>query len=358
MYFDPEPKESRKDVYNFEQEYDALKKSILGRDRIIVIKGLRRTGKTTLMKVVYNELKEAKCFIDGRVVEPRQSAVYSALLNAVAGAVTEKYVGVKAREIIEAIRFEFMGISLSLKKERALRFFSDVDKVLERKKETLIVFIDEVQRINPGNIDGIIAHVFEHTKNIKFVLAGSEIGLLDQVIGTDAKSSLYGRPKKIIQIQKLTEEQAKGFLRSGFKQAGIKMEEDEIERVVEVLDGVIGWLTLFGYYAIEEGKKTALKKVIEEGAKITAEEIENFLRGREIARRKYLRIMEGLVAGLRWIEVKRLLEAEEGKKVNDKMVSKYLAELEKYSFIVKTDGRYFLSDPMIQRGVKLLTNGK
>jgi len=37
--------------------------------------------------------------------------------------------------------------------------------------------------------------------------------------------------------------------------------------------------------------------------------------------------LEGLKSGLRWVEVKRLLEASTGKKINDRFVTKYLDEL-------------------------------
>ena len=52
-----------------------------------------------------------------------------------------------------------------------------------------------------------------------------------------------------------------------------------------------------------------------------------------------------------------MLEAE-GEKINDKTVSKYLAELEKFGFIVRDGNRYVLADPMLKKGVELLTPGK
>ncbi len=61
MYFDPEPKNKKEDLYNFEDEYEGLHSAIRRNERIIVIKGVRRTGKTSLMKVVYNELKCRRC---------------------------------------------------------------------------------------------------------------------------------------------------------------------------------------------------------------------------------------------------------------------------------------------------------
>ncbi|MCD6330835.1 MAG: ATP-binding protein, partial [Thermoplasmata archaeon] len=78
MYFDPEPKSKKEDLYNFEKEYKALHNAIKRNERIIVIKGIRRTGKTSLMKVVYNELKNPKAFIDGRIIPPKQKDIFNA----------------------------------------------------------------------------------------------------------------------------------------------------------------------------------------------------------------------------------------------------------------------------------------
>jgi len=42
----------------------------------------------------------------------------------------------------------------------------------------------------------------------------------------------------------------------------------------------------------------------------------------------------------------------------EETVSKYLAELEKFGFIIRNGNRYVLTDPMLKKGVELLTPGK
>ncbi|RLG06055.1 MAG: ATP-binding protein, partial [Thaumarchaeota archaeon] len=46
MYFDPAPKTKRKDLYNFDEELRKFIEAINGSDRLILVTGLRRTGKT------------------------------------------------------------------------------------------------------------------------------------------------------------------------------------------------------------------------------------------------------------------------------------------------------------------------
>ena len=359
MYFDPEPKEKKEDLYDFEREHGELYDSIKKGERIIVIKGVRRMGKTSLMKVVYNELKYSKIFIDGRVIPPKQNEIFNILLQNSVVALTENFIDLKLKDILKEITVAPFGMGTTFSFSSGIKSFEKIDKILEKRKSKLVVFIDEAQRLKAGNISGIIAHLFEHTRCITVVLAGSEVGILDTVIGVDAESDLYGRPKRIIELNRLRKKGAKEFLRLGFKQYKKEIKKSDLEKALEIFDGVIGWLTLFGYYSTTYGLDESLKIVKKEGRKITAKEIEHFLKFRKEARGRYLKLLEALSTPLRWVEVKRFLEAQEGKKINDKMVSKYLHELEKYGLIgVNKERKYLLADPMIKEGVFLLTGGK
>lgn len=350
MYFDVEPKSRREDLFDFEEEYLTLKNSILRGKRIIVIKGIRRTGKTSLMKVVYNEIDVPKVFLDGRIITPRQSDILLVLFEGSINAVTDYFLDLKIKDVLKELGISF-GINLRISMSTGLRSFEKLDEFLENRNKKLILFLDEVQRLKAGNISGIIAHLYEHTRNIVMVIAGSEVGLLDEIIGRYADSDLYGRPKRVIELGRLKREKSIEFLKLGFAECKKKVDMDSIEEAVDVLDGIIGWLTLFGYYSMRYGMGKSLEMVRKEGAKIVAKEIEHFLEVRKDAKNRYLRILEALAIPLRWVEVKRILESMEGREVNDKMVSKYLRELMRYGFIEKREERYAIADPMIREGV-------
>ncbi len=50
-----------------------------------------------------------------------------------------------------------------------------------------------------------------------------------------------------------------------------------VEEAVSLFDGVIGWLTYYGYQALRLGHEGAITKTLEEGSKLVMGELENFL---------------------------------------------------------------------------------
>jgi len=44
------------------------------------------------------------------------------------------------------------------------------------------------------------------------------------------------------------------YLRRGFEAAGVRVSEDVVERAVDELDGIIGWLVHFGPTAVDYAK--------------------------------------------------------------------------------------------------------
>ncbi len=344
-------------MYDFELPYNELK-TALNKYRIIAIRGLRRTGKTTLMNVVFNELQKPKVFLDARCMRKKKSAIVQTLIQHAHKAITDAFLDRSVRSMISEIQIALGPLSTTLTFDQATHYFAQLDSVLAKKKARLRVFIDEAQLLNSAGLDEIIAHLFDNTSHIDIVVAGSEVGLIDKLLGNKSNKALFGRPKKIIDIEKLTQTQSYEFLTLGFKQAKKKVLPMQLSETVEKLDGTIGWLTLYGFYALDEGHDDALKKVVHEGATITAAELENFLSNRILAKKRYLRILEALTVPLRWTEVKRVLEASEGKPINDKTVTKYLQELVAYGFVIKQDNKYCVADPLLVEGVRLLTPTK
>ena len=84
------------------------------------------------------------------------------------------------------------------------------------------------------------------------------------------------------------------FLKIGFEQVNVKVSEDEIQEAISKLNGIIGWLTFYGYLR-SKGDPYALEKAVENGSKMVAEEFNQFLSGRQIARRRYIEVMKTLM---------------------------------------------------------------
>jgi hypothetical protein len=146
---------------------------------------------------------------------------------------------------------------------------------------------------------------------------------------------------------RLPKHKAEEFLTSGFEQMGRTAITENIAEAVDRFDGIIGWLTNYGYYATRLGYKEAVNKTLEEGARLVKEELNSFLAQRRQARSRYLSILRMIATPLAWSEVKRELSAKLGMTVSDKQMSRYLSELVDYGFAVKRDNRYVLADPLI-----------
>ena len=66
MYFDPKPKKSLADLFGRDEEVGRLIKVIEEKNPLIVISGLRRVGKTSLLGAVLSEKFEHIIWIDPR----------------------------------------------------------------------------------------------------------------------------------------------------------------------------------------------------------------------------------------------------------------------------------------------------
>ncbi|WP_054856973.1 ATP-binding protein [Vulcanisaeta sp. JCM 16159] len=65
MLFDTKPKTRRADLFDFEEEFGRFSRLINDSlTRLIVVRGLRRTGKTSLVLTTLNELGMPYVFID------------------------------------------------------------------------------------------------------------------------------------------------------------------------------------------------------------------------------------------------------------------------------------------------------
>jgi len=66
MLFDVEPKWKREYLYDFREELEIVEKA-LNSSKVTVVSGLRRTGKTSLMKVALNEVGLPHLYLDPRL---------------------------------------------------------------------------------------------------------------------------------------------------------------------------------------------------------------------------------------------------------------------------------------------------
>ncbi|MBP1356905.1 MAG: ATP-binding protein, partial [Sulfolobus sp.] len=149
-----------------------------------------------------------------------------------------------------------------------------------------------------------------------------------------------------IELKPFSRAEAIEFLRRGFNEVGIEFKEYEL--VYDRIGGIPGWLTYFGFiYSENRDLQNSIKTTLDYAKKLIIKEFENFLKGREVARKRYYKVMEVLSNCGRWSDVKKALEYEEGTEISDSEIYNYLTQLEKHSWIIKEEDKYCPAEPLI-----------
>jgi AAA+ ATPase superfamily predicted ATPase len=337
MYFITEPKSKKEDFFNYEYEYTEIKKAMARKEKIIAVLGVRRVGKTSLLNILYNETKGLKVWLDGRIISNPKKEIFSAIYDVI------KTGKSKIFGKIESLNISAFGVGLNVK--------ISTDSLLEienkiRKADQIYVFIDEAQKTDPSDLADVLSYFYDRFPNVFFVISGSEIGLIETVLGeNNSEHPLYGRHITKIFMNRLDKSKGFEFLKQGFEQLKIKVKEDEIYEAIDKLDGLIGWLTLYGYERGIIKNEKALEKTTEIASQIVAAELANFLKITK-NRKLYLTILRE-ANGITWSELKIRTEHEIGKKLNPNSFTSTLEKLIDYSFLEKKDDKYYLADPLL-----------
>ena len=204
---------------------------------------------------------------------------------------------------------------------------------------------------------GVIAWSLDNLKNIFFIISGSEVGVLKEMLDFEnIKAPLYGRYRNEILLKKFNDEESSEFLQRGFKEQNRKISEDEIKQINEKIGGLIGWLTYYGHYRIANNMNhnDALDKVFSDGSKIAMSEIENLIKK---SKKRYLAIMIGIAKGMwSWADIKAYATTKTGK-IPDSGLDMLLSSLIKFSIIEKENsGNYVIIDPILKEYLKSETN--
>ncbi|MBI2668448.1 ATP-binding protein [Candidatus Woesearchaeota archaeon] len=357
MYFDIKPKSDRKNLFGGEYALNNLSEYLLDDStRLIIIKGLRRTGKTSLLNVALNELKADSVKIDVRESPYFERKEFFPFLIEQIKQKVEPSFWEKVISKISGGGISYKELTLDFffsKEENVHLFFQNLNQQLKKKNQTLVLAFDEIQLLKAIKFDYFVASAFDNYGQLKFLLTGSEIGLLDKFMGRrDYDSPLYGRACLEVELNRLKEEETKRFLEEGFKQLGKQISFEEIKEVVSQLDGIIGWTTYYGWLRQKgQSHEKSLERVKEEGKVLVKRELDVFLSPRQ-AKGKYLKLLKFLARGENEWDLIKYAFLKEKIKVADSQLGLYLKELSDYSFIEKQAERYLISDPIMLKAVR------
>jgi len=356
MYFDPQPKENLEDLFDRKEELDKFSRA-LGYSSLIVIFGLRRTGKTSFMNVALKESDQPYITLDLRDLSynPSHADIVKKIESAFNN-INKRWL----TAIINALRrvkgVSILGNSVSLDWSNKGIDIADLLDSLDRwagenDKRFLLAF-DEIQIIRgEKSIPRLFAHVIDYDQNIRLVVTGSEMGLLFDFLGfDDPDSPLYGRHYTEIKMQGFTVEESMEFLREGFKQIRLSPDKDVLEYAVQNLNGIVGWLTLFGTRCRDENQvnKGIVDTVRTEGGKLSRREAIKLVNYSP----RYAVVLNHLArtGKASWSQLKSILEARENRRLPNSTVSDILNKLVKTSLVEK-DGEYSIPDPLLINGI-------
>lgn len=348
--FDLNPKESPKELFAREKELDELVRLVEAR-RWVALLGPRMVGKTSLIKAANVRLEKSEfktVYVNLWGAQRTQG-----LLNALAqGLNSAKSLLQKIKDgigRIEGISLGPGGVTISAPKKPMTTTW-DLLTTIGREGGDCVIELDEVQELAviSGHLLKLLANVFNTYPNIVFVFTGSVFGLMKTLLEPGPSSPLYGRSPAKLYLQPFNREQATGFLRKGLQEYDVKLIENLIEEAVENLDGVPGWLTLYGNNITVRKlhPEDALNETVSEGLKIVKDELEHYLEGRD--RVAHVSALKAAATAARWTEIKGVVEIGKGSTVNDATIYNILESLKAAMLIKEEKKVYRVDDPMLR----------
>jgi AAA+ ATPase superfamily predicted ATPase len=360
MLFDVAPKERRADFYDRHVELNEVLEALRLGERLVLVYGIRRIGKSSLIKVALSEANAPYIFIDTREIYYNENIITTSHLIKYLVDGLKKYmkwyekIGFNLKEAlknIKKIRVKDYEIELEFKAKISITtLLSEINSWCSRHNMRFVFVFDEAQYLRFSNVryDGLIAWAIDNLSNITFILTGSEVGVLREFLRVDdAEAPLFGRYRREVYVDRFTKEQALDFLKQGFRELNLEPSTDELEEVVETFDGLVGWLTYYGYYRTIRrlDHKEAMAKVFEEGSKLVLSELERIIAP---SRKRYIAILKAIAYGaMSWSDIKAYTVARTGT-ITDKRFAELIKNLIRYGYLQKENNKYKISDPIVK----------
>ena len=191
----------------------------------------------------------------------------------------------------------------------------------------------------------MLAHIYDyHYDKVTLIITGSTVGVMKSILEPSSKSPFYGRAVTTMEIARWAPSTSLSFLNNGCKESHVKYDEGILSRVVDRLDGIPGWLTLYGYFYSNppESSDGAMKKTINEASRIVKDELEN-VDSMYLGWKRQLGILKELSRG-----PQRFSEMASNLELNHTTLSHNLDMLQRLRYVSKqNDGEYAIIDPLV-----------
>ena len=359
MLFSLTPKLRKDDLFDREQELLNLRNA-LQMYPLTLVTGLRRVGKSSLISVFLNESEFMHITIDGRKVYQGTSGniTHSDLvreLNTVLSKISNVQKISNFLKRVKGVNVLGNGIEMNPKEVTLSDLFEKLNEIAKAEDNYFVVCFDEAQYFrfygSRGGNDLLtfLSYVYDYLTNVRVIVTGSEVGVLHDFLKLENYDSpLYGRAVQQMVVKPFDFEQSTEFLKMGFREIGEEIDFD-ISEIVEKIDGIPGYLTLFGVKYLEtKDKDMALREVYSLMEGLFKKEMN------ELEKRspRYTTILQLIAQGINtWTMIKNHFIAK-GDMISDSRLSDLLTTLEKMSLIEKMQNMYRIVDPVFERILK------
>ena len=346
--FDLAPKDSPKALFGRDRELDELVR-LVNAGRWVVLLGPRMVGKTSLLKAASRRFERPAIYVNLWGARGTLGFVNAFVhgLNS-SRSLVSKLRGVVRR--LEGLAVGPGGISVTAP-HRPLRTVWDLLNSIGQEAGRSVIEFDEMQEVAAasGSILRMLGNVFNTHPEVSFVFSGSRFGVVRTLLDPPDESPLFGRPPATLRLDPFDAATSVAFLEKGLSEYGRRVPTQVLAGVVErSLDGIPGWLALFGTHvavermAVEEAERTTIR----EARRVVRAELSHFLAGRDA--RTYWATLRLSASGASWSEIRAGLSARRGTEVNDNTVRNILRSLSAAQLIDEADGRYRIPDPMVR----------
>ena len=337
-------------VFNFDREKRYIT-TLVKHGEWFTVSGLRRTGKTTLVRSVVNTLDVYAIYINlwRRTAE---RITLSLLLEELTRKVKQIAESGKLKDILKYInKISFVGVTVELKTRSQLALVDAIRKLLEKKR--VVIIIDEAEElISDSSAFKFLAALHdEFAPSLSVVLLGSVVSI-KRMLSSSESSPLYGRIGEEIILRPFSEADSRMLLRAGFEQCNVQVDENIIIEGALRLGGFAGWLTSFGRTVVVNMEGRGLVEDInhilnileEDAARIIYDEIARILYGKKMIR-AYLKILKFAAENgyMTVSDVARLIDRKPNTAIN------YLSQLIENGVITKEERYYKIADPLVRR---------
>lgn len=361
MLFDPRPKVKKEDLFDRERELGELSRS----SPLMLLLAPRRYGKTSILKVFLEDGDLPYIYLDCRAMisEGSSKKVFYTVFRSQVSKLLEKEKGIlKFLKRVKGLNIMGVEIDLSSSNESftMIEVLEKLQEWAESEKKDVVLAFDEAQNLRffrrkgGMNFSELFAYIYDNFSRIRMILTGSESGILSDFLNLENPNSpLFGRVVKEVRVSKFKRNQSIEFLREGFRQAGMEVGSGVIERAVDELDGIVGWLVMFGSTAMSRGKVDleTIEMVKEKAVEVVKSELEKLFS----LSKRYRYILKSVAFGSKnWKSLKEALQIMEGRKIPDGSLArdlKRLVDMGYLSVIYEKKKLYTIDDPILKNAV-------